>query len=151
MNIAGTQFPAFVPYADKVAYEIYVSGCDRRCPACHSPEQQDFSFGVELETCAKALLKNMNESQELFEIIAVLGGDLLCQSEHEARRFVIWLKNYFPKKELWLFTGADAADLPIWAKEMFDAIKTGKYIKKLRQEGFPASGNQKLLRKGADY
>jgi anaerobic ribonucleoside-triphosphate reductase activating protein len=149
LNLAGTQFPAFAPYLDRVAYEIYVSGCDRRCPACHSPELQDFSFGEKLDKAQ--LLKKMKEVRELFDIVSILGGDLLCQNEHEARQFVIWLKNSFPNKEFWLFTGADLREVPDWAKEMFHVIKTGKYISELFQEGFPASTNQKLLHKGDDY
>lgn len=152
MKVAGIQFPAFAVYSDKVAYEIYVSGCDRRCPACHNPEAQNFDYGVEMDNVfTKELLKNMKQARDLFGIIAVLGGDLLCQSEFEARRFIIWLQNHFPEKELWLFTGANADKLPRWAKEMFDAIKVGGYIKELHQAGFPASSNQKLLWKGKDY
>jgi anaerobic ribonucleoside-triphosphate reductase activating protein len=147
-------FPAFAPYIDKVAYEIYIAGCDRYCPACHNPELHDFSLGVKFnisDKASKKLLKNIKKAQELFDIIAILGGDLLCQDEHEARRFVIWLKNHFPQKKLWLFTGVNAEELPNWTKEMFDVIKVGRYVKKLHQEGFPASSNQKLLWRGVDY
>ena len=54
-----------------------------------------------------------------------------------------------PKKEYWLFTRYE--DLPCWVLEFFDVIKIGEYKQDLKVDGFPASSNQKILKRGRDY
>jgi hypothetical protein len=83
--------------------------------------------------------------------IRIMGGDLLCQNGIEVLTFCGKLIKYFRDKELWLFTGAEIEEVPDYVKTTFDVIKTGRYVQELHQEGFPASSNQKVLRKGDDY
>jgi organic radical activating enzyme len=47
MRLAGTISDVVNAY-DDVAFEIYVSGCTRGCPGCHSPELQSFDVGQEI-------------------------------------------------------------------------------------------------------
>ena len=148
MKIGGEVFPAFNPY-NKSTYEIHVSGCTRKCKGCHNSDLQDFTFGENLDL--NEYIKKLRKRAKFYDIIAILGGDLLCQEFDEARAFAIQLRTAFRKKELWLFTGEEIHGVPKWAKEVFDYIKTGPYMEKFKQEGFPASSNQKLLKKGVDY
>lgn len=152
MNIAGEQFPAFNAYGGKVAYEIFVSGCDNHCVGCHNPELQDFNTGYPWYGRERSkLFSRMREVRNMFNVVAILGGDLLCQDGRTALIFVENLLNQFRDKEFWLFTGSEIEDVPKWALELFHVIKTGRYVQELHQEGFPASSNQRLLRKGVDY
>jgi organic radical activating enzyme len=146
MNIAGTIKDAINAY-DAIAYEIYVSGCTRNCKGCHSPELQDFSYGEKLDT--RKLMDNMHKEEGWFDIISIIGGDLLCQDEYEAIEFVLDLKLEFPNKKFWLFTGAD--EVPLLWLHLFDVVKYGRYDESQKQNGFPASKNQKIIRKGIDY
>jgi anaerobic ribonucleoside-triphosphate reductase activating protein len=148
MNIASIQFPCFTPYV-KSTVEIYISGCNRLCEGCHNPELQDFNYGSKINI--EELIKYLSKRSSLFEIISITGGDLLCQNEKEAINLVFNLKSYFGYKKFWLFTGEEIENCPKWVLDSFDVIKTGVYQEKLKQEGFPASTNQKLLRKGIDY
>ena len=65
------------------------------------------------------------------------------------------LKEEFKTKEFWLFTGYNLEDLQKdefdWVFMFFDVIKVGPYVEELKQERFPASSNQKVLKKGVDY
>jgi len=151
LNIAGEQFPTFNAYNGKVAYEIFVSGCDNHCFGCHNPELQNFQHGTSVERYVYELYKRMNEARNMFDIIAILGGDLHSQNVLDAALFIMFLRTKFHDKEFWLFTGCELDNLHEYEKDMFDVIKTGKYIQELHQEGFPASSNQKILRKGVDY
>ena len=148
MKIASILFPVFNPY-EKSTLEIYISGCNRKCDFCHNPELQNFNYGSELNI--EELIKYLSERNSLFEIISITGGDLLCQNEKEAINFVFNLKSYFSYKEFWLFTGEEIENCPKWVLDSFDVIKTGVYKEELKQEGFPASTNQKLLKKGTNY
>lgn len=148
MNIGGTTFPAFNPY-DKPAYEIYVSGCKRKYKYCQNKELQDFKYGEEL--VIDNIILKLKERSDLYEVISILGGDLLSQNMEEAENFSRILRASFKNKELWLFTGEEIEGIPGWCFEIFDYIKIGHYDENLKQEGFPSSSNQKLLKKGLDY
>ena len=149
MYIGGIQFPTFKPYK-KAAYEIYVAGCTRNCHNCHNPELQDFKFGDKLDI--KKLITDIRKVKNLVEIIAVTGGDLLCNDPTEAERLAGMLRVNFEDKELWLFTGANKEECPDWVWELFDIVKIGRYEHTKSKEGsFPASSNQRLLKKGRDY
>lgn len=146
LRLGGIIFPAVNCY-DGVAYEIYISGCNKRCKNCHNPEMQDFNYGNPLDT--ENLLKDIKNNSSWIDIISFLGGDPLDQKDNEFMRLIVAIKAKFPKKKLWLFTGN--TEVPLWVKEMFDVIKVGQYVEELRQDGFPSSSNQKILRKGVDY
>ena len=149
MKLAGEIFPAFNPY-NKSTYEIHISGCKNNCKGCHNKEMQDFEYGEELDI--DKYIKKLKKRTKLYDAICVMGGDLLSQDFDEASHFTYALRLNFRRKELWLFTGVKGIHLvPKWAKECFDYIKVGPYIENLKQEGFPASSNQKLLKKGKDY
>ena len=147
MKIANIQFPVFVPY-NKSALEIYISGCKRHCKNCCNPELQNFKIG---ENFSKNHLDYIKERKSFFDVIAILGGDLLDQNEHFACKFSLQLSILFENKELWLFTGHNKEEIPDWVWEIFDYVKIGEYKEELKQDGFPASFNQKLLKKGRDY
>lgn len=148
MHIGGILFPAFNPY-EKATVELYVSGCKAACKNCHNPELQDFNFGEELNT--EELINYLDRRKNLFSIISITGGDLYYQNEMEAMLLCSNLKLLFPEKEFWLFTGAELKSLPKWYFKVFNYIKTGVYNENKKQEGFPASSNQKLNKKGKDY
>lgn len=143
------QYPVFNPY-QKATCELYVAGCKRECPGCHNPSLKSFS-GVGEELNLEHLVSYLEERKTLFSIISITGGDLYYQEELEAMRFCSTLKLCFPKKQFWLFTGSELEDLPKWYLKIFDVIKVGAYREEFKQEGFPASSNQKLLYKGKDY
>jgi anaerobic ribonucleoside-triphosphate reductase activating protein len=150
MNLGGIVFPALNAY-DGIAYEIYVSGCTRACPGCHSPDLQDFKYGKPLNI--DAILKDINEKGSFVDIISVSGGDLLCQDKFDALRLSLALYNNLKEGQtMWLFTGEEPENIPEWVKRIYDVIVAGPFKQELFVEGrFPASTNQKVLVKGVDY
>jgi anaerobic ribonucleoside-triphosphate reductase activating protein len=147
MNIANFQFPCFNPY-NKPAIEIFVAGCRGNCYKCHNPQLHNFTVGKPFDYGCLGYLK---EREDLFEVISFMGGDPLDQNPIELKSVVMLLRNIFKEKEFWLFTRYEINEIPEWCKGVFDYIKTGRYIEELKREGFPASSNQKLLKKGIDY
>lgn len=147
MKIASIQFPAFNPY-NKSTIEIYFSGCLNNCKNCHNPELHNFEIG---EIATLEHINYIIKRKNLFDVVAFLGGEPLNQNDNEFYEVVNCLKSNLQDKEFWLFTGKEIEDVPIWCKSIFDYIKVGRYIEELKQEGFPASKNQRLLKKGKDY
>lgn len=148
MNIAGIIKDAVNCYTG-VAIEIYVSGCYHNCPGCHNPELHDYDYGNPLNEIE--LYGVLESEYGWFDIISVLGGDLLCQDEKEAQEFARTLRCVFPDEELWLFTGFELDEVPGWAKQYFDVIKTGSYRQDLPKGEILASNNQRFNYKGKDY
>lgn len=140
IRIAGTEYS--LKYR---SYEIYVQGCTRNCPDCHNPETHDFNGGtlVDVDKFLEAQRKKVNEFSPLISNIYVTGGDLLCLPPEVALEFSKRVAKIFHDKVIWLFTGADEVDPEIM--KLYDVVKSGSYIKELKQEGcFPATSNQKL-------
>lgn len=143
IRIAGTEFSL-----KGKAFEIYIQGCYRCCPGCHNPETQPFEGGKSVDI--EEFLKEQKERTDLFpdlvQNIYVSGGDLLCQNKNTAEEFSKVLKETWPDKYRWLFTGCEPDKLPDWVWNYYDIIKSGPYIQTLKQEGvFPASSNQELI------
>lgn len=148
MNISPLIYDCTKGY-DGVAVEIYVSGCTRGCKGCHNPQMQSFSHGYSLKY--GELWRNLDYNKEWFDIISILGGDLLCQDEVSRNTLMYRLHKDFPHKKLWLYTGAELSEVPQWCLDIFDVIKTGPYIESLRQSEGLASSNQKYNYKGVDF
>jgi len=144
MNIASIQWPVFNPYG-KATVEIYISGCNNNCADCHGAELKDFDYGKELDF--DELFNELDKREGFYNIISVLGGDLLCQDDFTSMIFSEILCLYARRKKLklWLFTGKD--EIPDWCKIYYDVIKYGAYMKELSQKGFPSSSNQQIWRK----
>jgi anaerobic ribonucleoside-triphosphate reductase activating protein len=142
------QYPSFTPYL-KATCELYISGCSRNCPGCQNPYLSSFTYGEQLNL--EKLIDYLEERKNLFSIISITGGDILCQPELEAMQFCSTLKLCFPDKLFWLFTGAEFEEIPKWYLKIFDVIKTGPYKEELKTDTFPASSNQKVLYKGKDF
>lgn len=132
-----------------VAVELYVSGCTRHCKNCHNPELQSYDVGEEVNY--EKLISELSSHREWFDIVSILGGDLLCQNDKQADLLVWTIRTLLEDKQLMLFTGAELEEIPLWAFEYFDIIKYGSYKEELKQEGFPSSSNQRIIYKGIDY
>lgn len=147
MNIADVQFPVFNPYK-KATVEIYLSGCTIKCDGCQNIELQSFNYGKKLDVVH--LLTELKEYEKYISYISILGGEPLDQSEHDFVHLCSQLSIAL-NKPMWLFTGKEKNQIPEYCYDLFDYIKYGKYEESLKQEGFPASSNQKLIKRGVDY
>lgn len=149
MRIGGMIWDAINIY-DDIAVEIYFQGCTLLCKSCHNPQFQPINEGKELSI--SDLIHLLINNKEWFEIISCLGGEPLLQIELE--QFISQAKLFLPDKKLWLFTGKDYDEIEEnfkWCFEIFDVIKTGRYMKNLEPGDKLSSWNQKLFYKGKDY
>jgi anaerobic ribonucleoside-triphosphate reductase activating protein len=141
MNLAGTEYTL-----ESRSFDIFVSGCTRKCPGCFNPEAQEFDFGERL--VIYDLLKKMVDCEDIIDNIRIMGGDLLCQPEDEAKDFSEVLRLAFPKIFFVLYTGAELEDIPEWCFEIFDAIKYGRYVRELHcNNPLFGSSNQVYMQK----
>ena len=134
---------------------IYLSGCVHRCKNCHNPETWDFNGGKEFTEDVKT---------ELFSYLALpyidgitfSGGDPLC-SYDEVLALIKEIKDMFPTKTIWVYTGYTLEELISAQKEAIldyiDVLVDGRYVDELRDItlAFRGSSNQRILKKGVDF
>lgn len=139
----------------KVRCTLYLSGCSHRCKGCHNPETWDFNGGKEFDGDAK---------EELFSYLAlpyidgitISGGDPM-DSYEDVLGLILEIKDKFPSKTIWVYTGYTLEQLIETSKEAIldhiDVLVDGEYVEELRDVtlAFRGSSNQRILMKGRDF
>lgn len=128
---------------DGLRVVLWVAGCNHCCKGCQNPVTWDAAGGLFFDEAAK---------QEVFEQldknyisgITFSGGDPLHPANRvDVRNLAIEIKQKYPNKTLWLYTGytwEEIAQLPIM--QYLDVVVEGPFILERR--------DVKLLWKGSD-
>ena len=151
MKVNSIIFPSYNS-TNGLSVDIFLSGCSRepKCKNCYNPSLWDFDRGKEVnyeELTSWLKLKN-----DLFDNIAILGGEPLSQND-----LIILLNNLVNIKPIWLYTSYEIDEIPQEIQQYCSYIKTGRYIPKLSSNNYLshkiklASINQKILQRGIDY
>ena len=88
-----------------VGVSLFVQGCDRHCFNCFNSETWDFNGGKEWTE------KTKNKFMELInrpyiKRVSFLGGECLAdQNLDEVLKLVKQIRNSYPDKTIWLYTG----------------------------------------------
>ncbi|MCR5387818.1 MAG: anaerobic ribonucleoside-triphosphate reductase activating protein [Lachnospiraceae bacterium] len=149
MNYCGIEECSMVN-GDGLRTVLWVSGCSHNCPGCHNPSTHDPNAGSKFNSEAlETLLESLKE--DYCSGLTLSGGDPLFPSNREeVCRIAKTVKEDFPKKDIWLYTGYeydDISSLPVL--EYVDVLVTGKFIKDLLDVNYPWAGstNQTVFRK----
>ncbi len=129
---------SFIDVPDRIAVAIYFSGCSIRCKECQNSilwERNDDTLTSMNEVLSKI------KSNLLAESVVFLGGEPTDQMD-----FLIELcKKILLYKAL--YTGREFEDLPQELIDNIDMIVCGPFRQDLFVKGFPASKNQRYLKK----
>ena len=131
-----------------VRVALYVSGCDHKCKGCHNPESWNCNAGT---------LFTEEKKQQLFALlqrpyidgITLTGGDPLYKCNiNETTALCKELKEKFPNKTIWLYTGSvyeDIKDLEIL--KYIDILVDGEFKIEERDITLPFRGskNQRII------
>ena len=84
---------------------IFVSGCRNRCKNCFQPETWAFDYGEPFtEKTAEEIFKTLESP--VVKGLTVLGGEPMePENQRGLLPFLRELKNRFPQKNVWLYTG----------------------------------------------
>ena len=129
---------------------VWVSGCVHHCKGCHNPETWDFNGGREFTDADK---------KEIFKLLTIpylkgvtfSGGDPLCSYE-DVLSFAKELKEKFPDKDIWVYTGFKFEYVAEHMSEILDYVDyivDGKFEedKKNLSLAFRGSENQRIWKK----
>ncbi len=133
---------------DGLRVVLWLSGCEHCCKNCHNPITWDIDGGIPFDDAAK---------EELFEAIdkdyisgmTFSGGDPLHpQNRDEVFRLSEELKEKFPDKTIWLYTGYlwdEFKDNPYL--KYIDVFVDGEFVEDLKdaQIHWVGSSNQRVI------
>ena len=144
---------------------IWCAGCDHHCEGCHNPESWDYYAGRDLKPDdAEKLLDEIEKP--FIKGVTFSGGDpLYDKNVSGVFNLCKSIKEHYPEKTIWLYTGYDFEDIyiPPWAittqdcnpardfrngiLKYIDVLVDRKFIKEQRDVSiaFRGSKNQRLI------
>lgn len=133
---------------DGVRVTLFVSGCLHRCKGCHNPESWDAFNGKEFtEETVERIEKLLD--RDFVDGLTLSGGDpLFFQNRPEITKLCKRIKEKFPQKTIWLYTGYEYEE--VRALEVFDYVDVvvdGPFKIDLRDVSlaFRGSPNQRII------
>lgn len=126
---------------------LWVSGCIHHCKGCHNSETWDFNSGRAFTDKDKTKLFEILDKPYI-KGLTLSGGDPLC-SYNDILNLVKEVKEKFPTKDIWLFSGFTMDEIKNNYNEILqyiDVIVDGKYVKELKDTSlkFRGSSNQNI-------
>lgn len=141
-----------------VRVSVFVSGCTHYCKGCFNQEAWDFSYGNPFtEETIDRVIEYMKPSY--VKGLTVLGGEPMePQNQPGVLDLLRKVKNAYPEKSVWLFTGYDyEKDIlgRMWAevpqtKELLSYLEVmvdGEFVEELKNLSlrFKGSSNQRTI------
>jgi len=139
---------------------LWVSGCTHKCKGCHNSWTWNYNQGKIFMEDQDEILHKLADwlSRDYVDGITFSGGDPLDQNNDnlcELYNIIKWVRNNFPKKTIWLYTGytkeeIDESDNYMRKKvvDSIDVLVDGPYKEELRDIAhcpFRGSTNQRII------
>lgn len=138
---------------------LYLSGCFHGCCGCHNPETWDCNSGIKFDSAAKEeVFDKLNK--DYISGITLSGGDPLHDNNlDEVYSLICEIKDKFPTKTIWLYTGYEWEDIfTEWVTDKnqslrrkiiksCDVLVEGRYVAELADVNYPWAGstNQRVV------
>ena len=141
-----------VTNGEGIGISLFVQGCHFHCFNCFNPDTWDFNGGHEwTEEIEKTFLDLLKANH--IKRVTVLGGEPLEeQNLLEVFNLLEKIKNNFPSKRLWIYSGftfEECLKHPLRKKilSLCDVLVDGRYIDELRDISLPwrGSSNQRVI------
>lgn len=136
---------------DGLRVVLWLAGCEHHCDGCQNPITWNQDDGLRFDDRAKfEIFKELEK--EYIAGITFSGGDPLHKNNVEGvLKLIKEIRQKFPNKTIWLYTGYKLEELTGIKKEVArscDVVVDGKFIKELADVNYPWAGstNQKVWR-----
>lgn len=127
---------------------LWVSGCSHCCKDCQNPITWDPDGGIPFDQAAKdEIFENLAKSY--ISGLTLSGGDpLYPKNVADISEFVKEVKEKFPNKTIWLYTGSvweDICDYPLL--QYVDVCVDGEFVADLKDNSlcWKGSSNQRVI------
>ena len=139
--------PTDIANGNGVRVSLFVSGCDRHCPGCHNEQAWDFNFGTWFkETTMQQILSRLGE--DFIVGLTILGGEPLHPNNIDTvREIVKRVREEYPEKTIWIYTGYTYEELDTDILQMIDVLVDGAFIESMHDITlkFRGSSNQRII------
>ena len=131
---------------------LWLSGCSHECKGCQNPITWDPDGGLIFDEASRSELYDIL-SREYIDGITLSGGDPLYEgNREEVLKLVKDIRNNFPDKSVWIYTGYDyekVCNLEIM--DYTDVLVDGPYIEEQRDVSLRwiGSANQRVIDVGS--
>lgn len=127
---------------------FWVAGCSHHCKGCQNPFTWDCKGGLEFnETVKKELFTELEK--DYINGITLSGGDPLFEGHrNEMESLCKEIKEKFPTKTIWAYTGYEWEDVKDWSIiNYIDVVLVGKFVKELLSPNkqWVGSSNQRVI------
>ena len=133
---------------DGLRVVLWVSGCAHGCKGCHNPITWDPKSGLPFDEAAKQEIFT-ELKKDYISGLTLSGGDPLFPGNRSTiEQLVKEVKENFPNKTIWLYTGYDweaISNLPLI--QYIDIVVDGKFIESLKDAKlhWRGSSNQRVI------
>ena len=139
---------------------LWVAGCTHKCKGCHNAWTWNYNQGKDFLAEQDEILHKLSTwlDRDYVEGITFSGGDPLDQDNDglcELYNIIKWVRNNFPKKTIWLYTGYTKEEIDesnnYMRKKVVDSLDVlvdGPYKEELRDIAhcpFRGSTNQRII------
>ena len=104
MNYAKIDF-CDISNGTNVGVVLWVQGCTMNCPGCHNKETWDFQGGKLFDNACKTIIFNQLRKPYISRFTISGGHPLEPENIYDAYLLVKEIKEKFPTKDIWLYTG----------------------------------------------
>lgn len=139
-----------------VRVSLFVSGCNHHCEGCFNHEAWDFNYGERFGENQMAQIIDAL-APDYISGLSLLGGEPLDpKNQAEVLKVVKKVKEFYPNKTIWCYSGFTFEELLEMKKECvileellgnIDVLVEGRFVLALKQLGlkFRGSSNQRIL------
>ena len=147
MNIQGIEYDSMLN-GDGIRAVVWVSGCDHDCPGCQNPQTHDPESGREITTTDIYDLAKYISNKYVSGVTFSGGDPLYPTNRHEVDLIAAILKDEYPNKSIWLYTGylwEEIQNLALLAS--IDVLVDGPYIEAFKDNQYHWAGstNQRVI------
>lgn len=136
---------------DGLRVTLFVSGCEHKCPGCHNPQTHDPNSGIPFTQAeVNEILEQLE--QPYIKGLTLTGGDPLYWTNYSTLlNLCRTVKERFPTKDIWLYTGYRLEEIPQAFQEILNYVDTlidGRFVERLKDVNLPyvGSSNQRIIK-----
>ena len=131
---------------------LWIPGCTHKCPGCHNAWTADYNQGQEFDEDAYNELKSILDKPYI-KGLTISGGDPMDQDDQtliDLCQLVFDIKNLYPTKDIWLYTGFykdELQGLQLDILKYIDTLVDGPFELDKRDTTLPfrGSSNQNII------
>ena len=133
---------------DGLRVVLWFAGCSHHCKNCQNPVTWDPEDGLVFDEAAKQEIFCELEKDYISGITFSGGDPLYPDSREELTRLIRVIKEDYPKKTIWLYTGFLWEDIcRLELIPYLDVLVDGRFVEELKDNNLPwkGSSNQRVI------